>query len=188
MKSKQSCNKSFFLFLILITLCCTVVSGKNTTQKLLAPGTQSPTCILEATDGKRHSFPVSKKWNLVFYWSLFCHSCLDEMPDVQSRIASLGAEVETFFVSLDSKKMEKALKNFCKKRKLQKPILMEEIASGSFLSADQWGVTMTPSVFIVAPDGKIAYSHAGPMNIDQFFSDFENMKTASSTCTEVKEE
>jgi hypothetical protein len=35
---------------------------------------------------------------------------------------------------------------------------------------------MTPSVFIVAPDGKITYAHAGPMDIDKFFKEFAEMQ------------
>ena len=155
--------------------------------EILKPGTTAPECELEGSDGQRHRFPVSGEWNMVVYWSLFCHSCLDEIPEVQKKLASAPVTVKPFFVALDSKKMEKALKNFCARRKLDFPVLYEEIASDTYLTADKWGVLMTPSVFIVAPDGKIAYSHAGPMDIEKFFKEFAEMQQTVKTSTKCDE-
>lgn len=146
--------------------------------ELLKPGATAPACELEATDGQRYQFPVAGSWNMVFYWSLFCHSCLDEIPAVQQRLASDSLAVKPFFIALDSKRMEKALKNFSAKRNLTLPIMYEEIASETYFTADKWGVLMTPSVFIVDPQGKVTYSHAGPMDIDKFFADFAEMQKA----------
>jgi peroxiredoxin len=173
MKFYQS-FKSILLLTILFLLTNRLVYSQQ--DNLLQPGAKAPVCELNATDGQSHTFPVSGNWNLIFYWSLFCHSCLDEIPEIQTRLASPGADVQSFFISLDTSRMEKALINFCKKRNIERPILMEQIASDSYVTADQWGVVMTPSVFIVAPDGKIAYSHAGPMDMDKFFADFEIMR------------
>jgi len=155
--------------------------------ELLQPGTVAPLCNLEATDGQRYSFPASGSWSLVAYWSLFCHSCLDEIPEVQRRLASESPEIKPFFIALDSKKMEKALKNFCKRRQLSFLVLYEEIASDSYVTADQMGVSMTPSIFIVDPEGKIAYSHAGPMDIDKFFSEFAEMRQKVKTSANCDE-
>ena len=92
------------------------------------------------------------------------------MPEIQEGLSKLnGKEFETFFVSLDTEKMQKALENFKKRRKFPAPILMEKVENEKYLSADSWGVTMTPSVFIVDPQGKIIYSHQGPLDLDLFF-------------------
>lgn len=154
---------------------------------LLLPGVVAPICHLEGIDGNEYTFPATKTWNMVFFWSLFCHSCLEEMPEVQKHIARVPINsLKTFFVSLDSERMRKALINFSNKRDLKQPILMEQLASDSYVSADRWGVKMTPSVFIVAPDGKVAYSHQGPMDIEKFFGDFAAM-IASSTVASFTE-
>lgn len=174
MKFYLSFRKSA-LTILLILVISTALAGVDQSE-LLKPGDMSPICNLEATDGNRYAFPASGSWSMVFYWSLFCHSCLEEIPAVQSHLASMGENVKPFFISLDSKRMEKGLKNFVIKRKLANPILMEEIASDSYVTADKWGVEMTPTVFIVAPDGKIAYSHAGPMDIEKFFNEFSQMQ------------
>lgn len=177
-------SSRLFLAILLFSAAMTLNAQPD---ELLKPGAMAPQCELEATDGQRYSFPASGSWNMVFYWSLFCHSCLDEIPEVQRRLASDSSGVKPHFVALDTKRMEKAIKNFCKRRNLSQPVMYEEIASDSYLTADKWGVLMTPSVFIVAPDGKITYSHAGPMDIEKFFKDFAEMQQkvkTSATCDE----
>lgn len=174
---------------LLLLLCCPAISSAEalaTAPTLLTPGQAAPVCILNATDNVEHKFPTAGSWNMIFFWSLFCHSCLEEMPFVQARLAEYGENAPAaFFVSLDTARMQKALINFCRLRDLKQPVLMERIASDSFETADKWGVVMTPSVFIVAPDGKVAWSHQGPLDIDRFFADYQSMSQAlaSATCT-----
>lgn len=153
--------------------------------KLLAPGQVAPVSSLTAIDNVEHEFPVSGVWNMVFFWSLFCHSCIEEMPAVQARLENYGETgLKVFFVSLDTARMQKALINFCRLRDLKHPVLMERVASDSYEVADKWGVAMTPSVFIVNPAGKVAWSGQGPLDIDSFFAAFDEMakSPASATC------
>jgi len=154
--------------------------------KLLTPGQAAPVSSLTATDNVDHEFPVSGSWNLVFFWSLFCHSCIEEMPTVQARLKAYGeAGPKVFFVSLDTARMQKALINFCRLRDFKHPVLMERIASDSYEVADKWGVVMTPSVFIVNPEGKVAWSGQGPLDIESFFTGFDEMAMppASAACS-----
>ncbi len=168
--------KKNFIFLAVI-FASTVFSsnsfaqeGKEADVAFLQPGSPAPINSLKAITNEEVRFPVSNRWNLVFYWSLFCHSCIEEMPEIQEGLSKLNdKEFETFFVSLDTEKMQKALENFKKRRKFPAPILMEKVENEKYMSADSWGVTMTPSVFIVNPQGKIIYSHQGPLDLDLFF-------------------
>ena len=162
-------------------------AGNGSKAVLLTSGARAPACQLKGIDNQNYSFPEPGCWNMIFFWSLFCHSCIEEMPAVQERLASQKSEkFRSFFIALDSEKMQKALINFCKKRELKQPVLMEQLASGSYFAADRWGVSMTPSVFIVAPDGKIAYSHQGPMDIEKFFADFAEMSASESSITNTE--
>lgn len=188
MRLKQSYKQLFFsgfiLFLTFFGLTAVAAespAGNGSKAELLGPGVVAPICKLKGIDNLGYTFPEPGHWNMVFFWSLFCHSCLEEMPAVQAQLANKNqSELKAYFVSLDSEKMQKALVNFCKKRDLKQPVLMEQLASASYVTADQWGVSTTPSVFIVAPDGKIAYSHQGPMDIDKFFADYEIMSATGS--------
>ncbi len=155
------------------------VSANPLPSKLLASGTAAPVFQLKNTDDVVCTFPVAGQWNVIFYWSLFCHSCLEEIPEAQHRLSSMS-DVKAFFVALDTAKMQKALQNFCKRRDLKLPVLMEEVASDTWVTADRWGVVSTPAVFIVAPDGKVAYSHEGPTDLDQFFAGFAALQASAS--------
>ncbi len=158
-----------------------ISAGSGESSRLLQPGTVAPTCRLTDTGGSEQTFPASGSWNIIFYWSLFCHSCLEEIPEAQNRIMTLDrADLKTWFVSLDTERMQKALQNFCQKRDLKLPVLMERVASDTWVTADQWGVVSTPAVFVVAPDGKVAYSHQGPSDLDEFFAGLAAMSASAA--------
>ena len=162
-------------------------SANNGSVSLLKKGDTAPINTLKDTSEIEHKFPLENKWNLVFYWSLFCHSCIEEMPEIQEGLDNLeGKDFATYFVSLDSEKMQKALINFKKRRKFNPTILMEKIENEKYLTADTWGVTMTPSVFIVNPQGKIVFAHQGPLDLDLFFKNLPEEVTGNKD-TETKE-
>lgn len=176
--------RTYKCFLAVIFLLCFSLSAVNGDEiifkKMLEPGTSAPVNKLkDAMSKSEFIFPEKGKWNIVFYWSLFCHSCLSEIPAIQRHLPE-NSDYNVYYVSLDSSRMEKGLENFGKKRRLNRPILMEEFLEERYLTADQWGVSATPAVFITDPEGKIAFSHAGPMDIDKFFADFEAMKKLES--------
>jgi alkyl hydroperoxide reductase subunit AhpC len=156
--------------------------------KLLAPGQLAPISSLTAINDIEHEFPVPGAWNMVFFWSLFCHSCIEEMPAVQARLADYGESgPKVFFVSLDTARMQKALINFCRLRDLKHNVLMERVASDSYEVADKWGVVMTPSVFIVDPEGKVAWSGQGPLDVEGFFAGYDAMVQPPASATECSE-
>ena len=177
--------KILLILLVLSSSICSAqeaVEGNKPALSLLQPGSTAPINVLKDISNEERNFPISAKWNLVFYWSLFCHSCIEEMPEIQDGLSKLeGKDFETFFVSLDTEKMQKALQNFKKRRKFPAPILMEKVDNEKYVSADSWGVTMTPSVFIVNPEGKIIFSHQGPLDLDLFFKNLPKELVGSST-------
>ncbi len=155
-----------------------VVEGNEPAMSLLQPGSTAPINVLKDTNDEERSYPILGKWNMVFYWSLFCHSCIEEMPDLQAGLEKMAdKDFNTYFVSLDTEKMQKALKNFVKRRKFNAPVLMEKVENDKYLTADTWGVTMTPSVFIINPEGKIIFSHQGPLDVELFFKNLPDELT-----------
>ena len=187
-------------FIALLSPSNLLAEGNGLAVSLVQPGTIAPINVLKDTSDEYRSFPVLGKWNMVFYWSLFCHSCIEEMPDLQSKLEEIkdkrvysvidtkgnkfvfneeyimnykveikDKEFNTYFVSLDSEKMKKGLQNFIKRRRFTAPVLMEKVENEKYITADTWGVTMTPSVFIVNPEGKVVFSHEGPLDIELFF-------------------
>ena len=170
-----------FFFLIFVFPCILFAQDSNNSSiSLLKVGEKAPINVLKDTSNNEIIFPAANKWNLIFYWSLFCHSCIEEMPEIQEGLDKLeGKDFTTYFVSLDSEKMQQALINFKKRRKFSPTILMEEIENEKYLTADTWGVTMTPSVFIINPQGKVAFSHEGPLDLDLFFKNLPEEVTGN---------
>ena len=143
------------------------MSFGNDQLSLLIPETLCPISTLKSVNDESITFPASNSLNLIVYWSLFCHSCIEEMPEIQKRLKTSKLEnLKAFFISLDTNRMQVALKNFIKKRHIKQTVLMEEIASQTYLTADKWGVTTTPTFFITSKNGKILFSHEGPIDID----------------------
>lgn len=147
---------------------------EKVTEALLATGTAPVSSLLEALTNEPTTFPVLGQFNILFFWSLFCHSCLEELPKIQG-ILPKTSDFKVFCVSLDSDRMQRGLINFARTRRIGYPILMEKIENGRYFVADKWGVTATPSVFVVNPAGEIVFSHFGPMDVDGFAADFAKM-------------
>ncbi len=141
------------------------LKGNKQTLSLLPTNSIAPVNVLKDISNSEHTFPTANKWNIIFYWSLFCHSCIEEMPEIQTNLEKIK-DISIFFVSLDTEKMQKALINFKKRRKFSSTILMEKIEKEKYLTADTWGVTMTPSIFVVNPNGIITFAHQGPIDVD----------------------
>ncbi len=148
----------------------------------LQPGEMAPRLTLRDLDDQAIEFPVPGHWTLVFFWSLFCHSCLEEMPVVVTELAALaGHPCESFFVSLDTARMKKGLANYLRKRNLDCRVLLEEIASDAYVAADQWGVRTTPALFLVDPAGKITFSREGPFPLEELFERLRALPTGDAS-------
>lgn len=183
MKSALKYSQVVLLFSLL--LCASLLEAKKV--DFLRTGSQAPQLTLMGTNDKSYCFPATGSWNIVAYWSLFCHSCIDEMPTLHKELKKPQFKnLKAFFVSLDSVRMKKGLINFLKKRKLDTIVLMEEIASNSYVTADQWGVTTTPSLFIVSPQGTIKYSHQGPADMYMMLNKLEKLISKSTATTDTE--
>lgn len=175
----QNCKLLIFVMLFALA-SLTAQATEFAMPEMMKVGETAPVTTLKNLALEPVEFPKAGKYNLVFYWSLFCHSCLDEVPEVNARLAQINDErISAVFVSLDTERMHKGLINFCKRRNLTLPVLMEEIVDEAYLSADKWGVVQTPSAFIVDPEGTIVFSHQGPLDLDTYFADLKTMMNSS---------
>ena len=109
------------------------------------------------------------------------------MPIIADEIGKLpNDKVHSFFITLDTAKMKTAVGNFLKKRNLTLNVVLEEIASDSYKTADTWGVKTTPSAFLIAPDGKIAFSREGPFDPEEMLKILRDCLARTSTPTSEK--
>lgn len=149
--------------------------------EVLKVGEQAPESTLNNLDAEPVVFPVKGSYSLIFYWSLFCHSCLGEVPEVSRRLAEISDErVKAFFVSLDTDRMITGLQNFVERNNLEMPVLVEEIVGQTYKSADKWRVMQTPTAFVVCPEGEIVKVIEGPLNIDEYFDNLNKLLESES--------
>ena len=162
MPSRQNCN----LLLIFFVFFAGIAFAEP--GPFLTPGQPAPVSSLQDLNDTVQTLPVSGQWSMVFFWSLFCHSCIEEMPIIAEEIGKIPpGRAQSFFITLDTAKMKKAVVNFLNKRHLNLNVVLEEIASDSYKTADLWGVKTTPSAFLVDPDGKVVFSREGPFDPEE---------------------
>ncbi len=149
------------------------------------PGTPAPVLTLERLAGGERTFPAKGKWTLVFFWSLFCHVCIEELPMLAEEVAALPKEsVEAVFVSIDTNRLKTGLENYLRKRNLTVEVVLDRVvASASYEAADAWGVRPTPAVFLVDPTGIVTFSREGPFELNDLFGPLKAALTASSGVT-----
>lgn len=99
---------------------------------------------------------------LVIFWSLFCAPCKEEFPlygELAERYAPQGLDVVT--VNVDGAGLAKTARSFLKQQGVSVRVLMDRKEGKRFYAADAYGVTGTPSLFLVDKGGTVRWKHAG---------------------------
>lgn len=153
--------------------------------QFLAAGRKAPVLTLERLSGGELTFPAQGRWTIVFFWSLFCHVCIEELPILAEEVAALPKDsVQAVFISIDTARMKKGLENFLKKRHLDICVTLDRvIASASYEAADAWGVRPTPAAFLVNPEGIVTYSCEGPFEPRNLFDPLRNALGVNAVCS-----
>lgn len=127
-------------------------------------GGPAPGFTLKDAKGKTLSFDPKglKKPALLVFWSLFCEPCKEELPLfgwLGEKYAGEGLQV--LGVNLDGANMAGAAARFFTMNKLSFPSAMDRKEGKHFVTAEAYGVTGTPSLFLVGADGKVGWTHVG---------------------------
>lgn len=131
---------------------------------VLAAGAQARAFSLKDVKGKALSFDPKalQKPLLLVFWSIFCEPCKEELPlfgYLGEKYAGEGFKV--LGVNLDGPTMAGAADRFLKMNKLGLASAVDRKDGKRFATAAAYGVTGTPSLFLVEPGGKVAWSHVG---------------------------
>ncbi len=134
--------------------------------RVLAP-VGTPVSEFVALDGEGRDAPFAS-WRggspaVVFFWSLFCQPCRDEF----GRLAGLVAKqpvpgLKVLAVNVDSQKLRpQALRFLASQGAGITGVFDREIAGGRYEIAGLFGVSSTPSTFLVGPDGTVRAAWSG---------------------------
>jgi peroxiredoxin len=108
---------------------------------------------------------------LVTFWATSCSSCIKEIPDLlklHTAFADKGLEIIAIAMSYDPPNL---VKTFSERRQLPYVIALD-LDGGAARAFDQ--VRVTPTNFLIAPDGRILKKNIGPFNA-------EDMQTTIAT-------
>jgi cytochrome c biogenesis protein CcmG/thiol:disulfide interchange protein DsbE len=107
---------------------------------------------------------------LLDFWATWCHGCKTEIPwyvEFDNRYKSQGLAV--IGVSMDDEGM-KVVKPFLAERRIEYPVVI-----GSDALAKQYNLESMPLTLLIDRDGRIAVSHAGVVDKDDFESHLKEL-------------
>ena len=128
----------------------------------LKPWSGASTPSLELTDlaGRSHRLGDYRgKVVLLNFWATWCVPCRDEMPSIgqlQQKLA--GRPLVVLAVNVDEP--DSRVRSFLSQLPLDFPVLLD--AEGRITRA--WRVSVLPSSFLIAHDGRIRYSAIGELD------------------------
>ena len=165
---------------MLITLCAVAIMA-TLAYLWLAPVAlkTAPDIGLMTLDGKElqlaslHDRPV-----LVTFWATTCNSCVSEIPHLiglYDELAPQGLEIIGIAMDYDPPNRVLALR---KARNIPYPVALDIQADAARAFGN---VRLTPTSFLIGPDGRITYQHTGEMNIAALRKDILAMLAATQT-------
>ena len=165
----------------LLIMLCAVAMLATLGYLWMAPAAlkSAPDIGLMTLDGKQlqlaslHGRPV-----LVTFWATTCNSCVSEIPhliELYDELAPQGLEIIGIAMDYDPPNRVLALR---KARNIPYPIALDIQADAAHAFGN---VRLTPTSFLIAPDGRITQQRTGKMNMDALRRDILAMLPATRT-------
>lgn len=132
----------------------------------LAPGLQAPEFAAIDLAGKPFALKEALAEGPValVFWSILCGSCREELPLLQQELPQFEAnKVRLFALNLDQASFKTPVNKFVAQQGFTFTVLLNEDGAKNFAVEDIFKVTMTPAFFLIGADGKILFSHYGPL-------------------------
>ncbi|HEX2958631.1 MAG TPA: TlpA disulfide reductase family protein [Chitinispirillaceae bacterium] len=156
-----------------VILCLSAIylqAGQSDKMSLLQPGVKAPTFSLPALDGERVSLrtycgdtlnkPHINPFRhivILSFWATYCEPCKKEIPElIQCAQKYTNDSIKIFCISIDKEGAAK-VGPVVNERKYTLPVLLDPYCK----TAERYGVSSLPALFVIDPMGNICYSSAG---------------------------
>lgn len=127
--------------------------------------TASPAITLVTADGEQLALDSLRgRPLLVTFWSTTCSTCIQEMPhliELHRELAPRGLEIIGIAMYYDPPNQVLAMR---KSRNIPYTIALDMSAEAAQAFGD---IRVTPSTFLIAPDGRIVYRQAGMLSMER---------------------
>lgn len=153
-------------------------AGESATAELLPVGSRAKAFALSDPGGNPLGFDAETDGNpvLLVFWSLFCEPCKEELPYLD-RVGReyAGKGLEVFTVNIDGENMARAADQYRIMNRFDFPVAMDRKTGKKYEAADAYGVTGTPSLFLIGRDGTVRWNHAGRLDPQVFQAELERL-------------
>ncbi|HWR97083.1 MAG TPA: TlpA disulfide reductase family protein [Candidatus Methanoperedens sp.] len=146
--------------------------------EVLPLGSPAPLFESEDPDGVPFALAEALKEGpvMLVFWSLFCGSCMEELPIIEQEKPKFEGKVQIFAVNLDEAPRARNVKQVAKQKgftfrmllnKLEKKAADGSVVKKEFQIDAAYKIKATPAVYLINRDGTIAYGHFGPLNPEE---------------------
>jgi len=117
--------------------------------------------------GRKNAKPA-----LILFWYLACPNCIADMRHIKRIGETYAGSIEIITVNVDPPSLREPAGNFIKNNKMTGCLNLAETIYETddqrfYLTADRYGVVSTPSVFLIARDGTVAYRAEKDISFDE---------------------
>lgn len=135
-----------------------------------APKPDYPKLKVKTFDGQDFDLAAHRgKWVVVNFWATWCNPCLKEIPDLDAMDKS---REDVVVIGLAYEEIERAdMEAFLKDHPMSYPIALIDVYNPPADFDTPRGLPMT---YLIAPDGKVAAMHLGPVTSEQLSSEIED--------------
>jgi len=124
---------------------------------------KAPAIEVETLDGQRINLGHPGKPTLVNFWATTCPGCIAEMPHLAKMKQRLGKDFQIVAIAMAYDPLEQVQKY---RQAHAYPFLFVHDSSGE-IAAAFGGVSLTPTSFLIAPNGNIVYRKIGEVDYDK---------------------
>ncbi|MBO1924234.1 MULTISPECIES: TlpA disulfide reductase family protein [Thiomicrorhabdus] len=121
---------------------------------------KAPEVMVTNNQGEEIALNKPKKPVLVNFWATSCPSCIQEMPDMAKMKQELGDRFELIAISMEYDPQEQVQK-FVQANPYPFVFVMDKDGKIAKSFGD---VLLTPTSFLIAPNGKIVYKQVGELH------------------------
>lgn len=156
-------------------ICCLLLTMRAAAQSPV-PGEASPDFTLHNVDYYTKKTPAlqdfSGKWLILDFWTKGCVTCVESFPKVEELRKEFGNDIQFMLVANNEQRYNKGIRELYERFRVKKDLHLA-IAYDSLLF-EQFGVTSTPHVVIIRPEGTVeavtGYSDFTAENIRKMLS------------------
>jgi cytochrome c-type biogenesis protein CcmF len=134
-------------------------------------GEPAPNFSLSLLDGSALTLSgLQGQAAVVNFWTTWCVSCEEELPDLQAVWEDYRAQ-EVIFVGIASQEEKVEVQEMASRFGLTYPVGLDP--EGRIAIA--YGITGVPETFVVDADGRVTYVHVGPVNAEQLRDELDSL-------------